>query len=167
MPETELSKKEAEKAGESTDVESAGIEEESVPKKKSRSKTKRSTKPKVKRKRKKEPTYNVDHHPETGAMQLQELLYLRLMNAEKSIRIVERDVQIAKTTVKDFQLQANNQLQILQTKVKEAVDALQVKKVAYMNEVNAIESETGLSLKEWTIDDDRILRPIEESSSTS
>ena len=84
----------------------------------------------------------------------------------KKIRITERDVQIAKAQVKDFQTQANNQLQLLQTKVKEASSQLLANKAAYMGEVKSIEGATGLSLKDWTVDDDRILRPIEETSTT-
>lgn len=113
-------------------------------------------------KKKSEPEYNVEIHPETGAMQLQELYFLRLMNAEQKIRISERDLQIARSQVKDFQAHANNQLQILQNKVREISAILNSNRVEYLNEVKLVEEDTKLSLKDWTIDDDRILRPIEK-----
>ena len=142
-----------------------GDKEETPPKKKrgrrSTKSTKRTTRKSTK-KNKKLPEYNVDVHPETGVMQLQELYFLRLINAEQRIKIGERDLHIARAGVKDFQTQANVQLQSLQNKVKETKESLQSQKTLYISEVKAVEEATGLVLKDWTVDDDRILRPIEK-----
>lgn len=161
-------KKVAEKAKKTTKRKTKAKTETAEPKKKAKA-TKaaepekaKSKKPATKRKRKK--TYNVEKHPETGAMVLQELHYLRLMRAEQAVIIRERDLHIAKSNVKEFQMNANTQLQKLQEKVKETTQDLYNLKVAYMSTVNLVEKDTGLSLKEWTIDDDRLLRPIEEKS---
>jgi len=109
-----------------------------------------------------EVEYNVEKHPDTGAMRLQELYYLRLLAAEQTVKIYERDLQIAQANVREFQTNANAQLQALQNKVKEINTMLYNSKVLYKNEVDQVEAVTKLSLREWTVDDDRILRPLEK-----
>lgn len=155
MAEAQVETKEEAKSS----TESAPTEEK-VSKKGRKKGTKRSTKRATKRK-KKAPVYNVDVHPDTGAMRLPELHYLRLVNAEQKIKITDRDLQIAKSKVNEFQIHASNQLQQLQARVKETSNSLFIQKTSYMDEVKAVEDATGLDLKDWTIDDDRILRPVE------
>ena len=143
-----------------------------VPRKKKKSPAKKAASKKATAKRKRSSSkksarqldemYNVEVHPETGVMRLPELHYCRLVIAEQKIKIQEKDLQLAKAQVKDFQTQANLQLQGLQAKVKEISDLLNNAKAAYFGEVRAVEEETKLALKDWTIDDDRILRPIEK-----
>lgn len=116
-------------------------------------------------KKKTKPVYNTDVHPDTGVMQLQELLYYRLITAEQNVKIMERDVHIAKSQAKDFQTSANQQLMVLQEKIKERVNGLEKAKAFHYQTVNAIEKETGLTLKDWAIDDERVLRPLKGESS--
>lgn len=142
----------------------AEAEEEFVPVKEPK---KRKTRKKGASKRKKAPKseYNVEVHPETGVMQLPELHYCKLIIAEQRIKIQERDLQIAKAHVKDFQIQSNAQMQSLQARVKEASSLLMAARASYLAEAKFVEDETGLTLKDWTIDDDRILRLIEPEKS--
>lgn len=117
-------------------------------------------------KKKAKPVYNTDIHPDTGVMQLQELLYYKLITAEQQVKLMERDVHIAKSQARDFQASANQQLMVFQEKIKEKASALENAKVFHIQTVNAIEKETGLSLKDWAIDDERVLRPIEKQESS-
>lgn len=106
--------------------------------------------------------YDIEVHPETGAMLLPEIHYYRLVVAEQQIKIRDRDLEIAKARLRDFQAQANIQLQSLQAKVKEASNLLNESKASYFMEVQVVEDATKLDLKDWMIDDDRILRPVEK-----
>ena len=134
-------------------------------KKKASSKKKKASAKKSIRKKKVKPEYNVDYHPETGVMVLQELYYYRLINAEQRIKILDRDLQLAKLGARDFQTQANIQLQALQDKTREVSNSLNTARAEYVAEVKLVEDATGLSLKDWTIDDERVLRPIEKQPS--
>lgn len=140
---------------------------EPVKKKKARGKkgTKKGSKKASKVEKKEE--YKVDKDPETGVMLLPEMHYYRLVIAEQKIKIQERDLRIAKAALKDFQTQVNTQLMGFQSRIKELSQGLEIVKTEYLAEARIVEIATGLSLKDWTIDDDRVLRPIEEKSPSS
>lgn len=115
---------------------------------------------------KEERQYNIDKDEETGVMKLQERHFYRLIIGEQKIKLQERDLQIAKSALKDFQIQVNAQIQTLQAKIKECSNLLRGAQAEYWVEVRSVEEATGLALKDWTIDDDRTLRPIEKEESS-
>lgn len=155
-----------ESSPESGTQKTSEVEDEDVSKKKPQKKRAKGRAKKKAPKKKAKVKYNTDIHSETGAMQLQELLYYRLVVAEQQIKIQERDLHIAKTQVKEFQVNANAQLATLQSKVKENSVSLQNARMGYIEVVRDVEQETGLSLKDWAVDDERILRPVEKEGAS-
>lgn len=108
------------------------------------------------------PTYNVDLHPETGVMLMPELLYYKLFSADLKVKLFDRELALSRTTEKDLKLQYEQALTKATAKTREVLEALRLSQHEQTQTIRLVEKETGLVLKDWVIDDQRVLRPIDK-----